>query len=690
MFIWFASDGCILHSNLKALAVDGNEIESESNRRSHTGAAGSFIQESSFQKLFPGNVLSLDVESISINKSGSHVLLYGTRGIRVVELPRRWGKNAVFEGGKETIRCKTVSIGEKMLTRSSSLKILQVAWHPGSWTSSHIAVLTSDNRFLVYDFLESDQPISTVDINRGYTAPNSSPIKNFVGAALGEVAVAFDFSMPMTLHGQPGSSAAEHPLEVWPVYCVRGNGAVMLVYSNLSKTMPINFPVQGPLVMYPPADDNYGNDACSILCLPTPVPVVVISTCEGRLHHCVQLPGQDVSEPRCAAQAYPGPYGSIPEPSLYVIETAVLELCLSVPQIEEMPVTEDEFMCPVLLRKDGNSPDRYHCSHAAGVHTVALPWLLSVQQYFLEDDEDSALPDDTECIVEHVLCTKPLFSCPTSPILGLDVVTDPLLGATLVMLSNDLEFTVLPIGLQYQVSSPGQSAGSASGNSSDVISSQQLSSSSSRESFKRRLEQILQRKASVPILKSGANVELSQQDMFQLLSRVTSVLREEYVHKQDHARQELQTRMSLLQQRKEHQLQDLRALLDSRHMLRENATAISEKLEKCKDDHESLLRRLENCLRKVQSRIPVLSEAERQEMKELNAIKSNLDLYRQNIEQVRVKQEYQERQTQRSASENSPALHQKQLGQIKTILQDESSDIEELKKDITRLNLGLT
>ncbi|GFO29650.1 nuclear pore complex protein nup88 [Plakobranchus ocellatus] len=212
----------------------------------------------------------------------------------------------------------------------------------------------------------------------------------------------------------------------------------------------------------------------------------------------------------------------------------------------------------------------------------------------------------------------------------------------------------------------------------------------SHQSFKKQLEQILQRKSSVPILKSGGDVELSQKDMFQLLSRITSILREEYIHKQDHARQELHSRISMLQQRKAHQIQDLKDLLDSRMSLRDNATAISEKLEKCKDDHENLRRRIESCLRKIQSQIPVLSEAERQEMKELNAIKSNMDLYKQNIDQVRVKQEYQERQIQRGGGGSSPSLHQRQLTQIKSILQDESSDIEELKKDVSRLNLGLT
>jgi nuclear pore complex protein Nup88 len=41
--------------------------------------------------------------------------------------------------------------------------------------------------------------------------------------------------------------------------------------------------------MYPPADDNYGVDACSILCFQSVPPVVVIATCSATLYHCVLL-----------------------------------------------------------------------------------------------------------------------------------------------------------------------------------------------------------------------------------------------------------------------------------------------------------------------------------------------------------------------------------------------------------------
>lgn len=54
-------------------------------------------------------------------------------------------------------------------------------------------------------------------------------------------------------------------------------------------------PLTGPLRMYPAAEDNYGTEACSILCLETQPPVLVVATSEGKLHHCLLL-NQPVDE----------------------------------------------------------------------------------------------------------------------------------------------------------------------------------------------------------------------------------------------------------------------------------------------------------------------------------------------------------------------------------------------------------
>ena len=45
--------------------------------------------------------------------------------------------------------------------------------------------------------------------------------------------------------------------------------------------------------MHPAAEDNYGYDACAILCLPCVPNILVIATESGMLYHCVVLEGEE-------------------------------------------------------------------------------------------------------------------------------------------------------------------------------------------------------------------------------------------------------------------------------------------------------------------------------------------------------------------------------------------------------------
>ena len=41
--------------------------------------------------------------------------------------------------------------------------------------------------------------------------------------------------------------------------------------------------------MYPAADDNYGLDACSLLCLHCQPPVLVMAAGSRKIYHCIAL-----------------------------------------------------------------------------------------------------------------------------------------------------------------------------------------------------------------------------------------------------------------------------------------------------------------------------------------------------------------------------------------------------------------
>ena len=60
-------------------------------------------------------------------------------------------------------------------------------------------------------------------------------------------------------------------------------------FSCFRRCFSFTASLQGPLHMYPPAEDNYGTDACSLLCLTCRPGILVISTCEGKLYNCVLL-----------------------------------------------------------------------------------------------------------------------------------------------------------------------------------------------------------------------------------------------------------------------------------------------------------------------------------------------------------------------------------------------------------------
>lgn len=54
--------------------------------------------------------------------------------------------------------------------------------------------------------------------------------------------------------------------------------------------------VIGPLLMQPAALDNYGGDACSLLCLPVSPPVLVIANRTGNIHHAILLPRATIED----------------------------------------------------------------------------------------------------------------------------------------------------------------------------------------------------------------------------------------------------------------------------------------------------------------------------------------------------------------------------------------------------------
>lgn len=60
----------------------------------------------------------------------------------------------------------------------------------------------------------------------------------------------------------------------------------LLLFFEYRSSTPV---VLGSLTMYPPAVDNYGIDCCSIMCIQTTPPIVVIADCSGKIYHAILL-----------------------------------------------------------------------------------------------------------------------------------------------------------------------------------------------------------------------------------------------------------------------------------------------------------------------------------------------------------------------------------------------------------------
>uniref|UniRef100_A0A1J3DKG1 Nuclear pore complex protein NUP88 n=1 Tax=Noccaea caerulescens TaxID=107243 RepID=A0A1J3DKG1_NOCCA len=122
----------------------------------------------------PDLQLTFSVNKISVNKSGSAVLLAGSDGIRVMYL---FGRASAIE---DNIICRVVFIGSEIYSSGdSSVQLLQASWHPDSDT--HLGILSSDAVFRLFNLSsdaelpEQEYYLQPVEPGRSRTASSIYP-----------------------------------------------------------------------------------------------------------------------------------------------------------------------------------------------------------------------------------------------------------------------------------------------------------------------------------------------------------------------------------------------------------------------------------------------------------------------------------------------------------------------------------
>ncbi|NXU71413.1 NUP88 protein, partial [Oreotrochilus melanogaster] len=208
----------------------------------------------------------------------------------------------------------------------------------------------------------------------------------------------------------------------------------------------------------------------------------------------------------------------------------------------------------------------------------------------------------------------------------------------------------------------------------------------SQHSFEKHIRGILQRSSANPLFLKSADKDTAPppEECLQLLSRATQVFREEYILKQDLAREEIQQRVKLLWRQKKKQLEDLTYLREEKKSLREMAERLADKYEEAKEKQEDIMNRMKKVLRSFHSQLPVLSDSEKDMRKELQTVHDQLQHLSNAIRQVKMKMEYQQKMMEKGTGPRQPSisLSAYQRKCIQTVLKEEGERIREMVKQI--------
>lgn len=592
LFVWDASNNCLLTLALKPFF---RSVDRDSSK---------------YQKLRPSYVPFENIGKIVISERCQQIALVSDTKLYIVDLPKRWGVDAEFEGGKPTATCKSKVLAPSGLRET----VLQARWHPGSPNDRHLVVLYSDNMLRVFDTV-------TGNIVHVVILGNSTHRKRGF-STLGDVAVDFDFSQP-TIRKIKKKKRGYIEEVVWPILVLRGNGDVFYVIISLN-TENINSPiVRGPLQMFPPADDNYGGDASAILILRTTPPLVVISSCNGTLYHALLLEMYNVNEEN-DENMWPSANTNIEHRiALYIFEAIELELGLS---MQSEKTENGAYSCPLRLMKDMYFFARYMCIHDTGIHLITMPIVLQLDSYVKSksDDLDMYIQSFSQHIssAEYLVCTR-INDTTVFPPIGVCVVPSP---DTLVVLLGNGE--ILSLHLPY-IRLP----------MSDIELNESTEIAAPKERFDDYIKNILRPSdaRTLPVLKLDRNSKPPPQTVLQIMSKASIYFRNEVFPRHEVAAAEIERRVRALNLQKQHQEEDVALLLKNKLELKNKAEQLAEKYEEINDKQQELMKRGEHLLLKARSQSDHMTKAEVKMAVDLKEYKKKVDEASKTLDLIRSK-----------------------------------------------------
>ncbi|KAJ3651979.1 hypothetical protein Zmor_017982 [Zophobas morio] len=604
-------------------------------------------------------------EFLVANDTGTLLIVAGSSGILVMELPARYPPYGAFENNKDVVYCKSHSLDERLLFCSEVIKVRRVRFHPGSPKNAHILVLTSDNTLRLYG-IENSTAISLAAYQIGETPIGVFPgTKTSYLAAFGEVGVDFDFGQPELDLDTKSLFLKEKNFSslVWPVYVLRGDGSVYTI--NIPADQKTKPTVSGPLPRNTRQDPQ--EEACSIICLNTNPEVVCIANSNGTIYHSTLL---QIEEEEYAKLKSETPNTAKKE--LLCFESIELELGLST-------TTEDNaYTCPIFLHKDESRPGRYFATHSAGIHSVSITCLKDLQIYINGSTENQPMDDifNQESKAEYLVCTKTSASENTNPIIGFALYYEP---TSLISILAD--GNLLSLGILTAEILPTIEELEVEDKKGDVPSPLKKML---RDPFDHNIQKLLRRSSNQPILKLGGEGKHSQKECYELLQRASQVFRE-YFENHARAREEIEKRVKALQMMKEFQLKQIDNMNAEKHALREKAENLAEKYEDIKDKQDEMMKRCEKLLVVVSQKGAEPSDSEKEYLKELELYRDKIEKYKTSIEKLKMKVKYQKIQIANWKAQEERKVSQMSethSNTIKNNLKETSEKIQEMVKEL--------
>lgn len=640
LFVWDANKNCLLTLALKPFFRSANR------------------DSSNYQILRPSSVPFEDVNNIVISERCQQIALVSDTTICVIDLPKRWGFDAEFEGGKPTVTCRSRMLASSGLHET----VLQARWHPDSPSDCHLVVLFSDNMLRVFETLYG----SIVEI---VLLGNTTQRKRAFSTQ-GDVGVDFDFAQPTVRKTKKKKSGYTEEV-VWPILVLRGNGDVFYVIISLTTESVKCHVVHGPLQMFPSADDNYGGDASCIMILRTTPPVVVISSCNGTLYHALLIEMYNVNEEN-DENMWPSSNISIEyRIALHFFEAIELELGLS---IQGEKTESGAYSCPLRLMKDMYFFARYVCTHDTGVHVITMPIVLQLESYMKSksDDLDMYIQSFSQHIssAEYLLCTR-LNDTTVFPPIGVCVVPSP---DTLVVLLRNGE--VLSLHLPY-IRLPVD----------DIELNKSTEGAAPKERFDDYIKNILKPPDArvIPVFKLLGRSSPPPQTVFQIMSQASIYFRNEVFPRHQAAAAEIEKRVRTLQLQKQFQLAEIAMLMEDKLELKRKAEQLAEKYEEINDKQQELMKRGECLLLKARSQSDNMSKAEVKMAEDLKIYKLGVEEVRKTLERVQSKinaHKLYASHVKTTQHKKQLALSDRQARIIRDVLKQMAADLLQLKNRV--------